>query len=138
MPKFSSESFKKLKECHEDLQEIMFEAILYMDFKVTCGHRGKAAQDKAYAEGASTKKYPNSNHNTIPSRSVDIDPWPVDFTNIQRYRDLGFFVMGIAAAQGKDIIWGADWDHDYKINPKPGTLVDWGHFEVVNPWLEEK
>lgn len=53
MPVFSKASKERLSTCHPDLQRVMNEAIKITDFTVLEGHRGKAAQDAAFAAGNS-------------------------------------------------------------------------------------
>ena len=60
MPKLSDKSKKLLLECHPDLQRVINRAIEITDLSVICGHRDKAAQDKAVAEGKSNAPYPKS------------------------------------------------------------------------------
>ncbi len=66
MPKLSDSSKMKLLTCHPKLQAIGFELIEVMDFVVIEGHRGKEAQEAAYAKGATQKHWPFGNHNAIP------------------------------------------------------------------------
>lgn len=44
------------------------------DVLVICGHRGKDAQNEAYRTGHSKLEWPDSKHNSLPSRAVDICP----------------------------------------------------------------
>lgn len=76
MPRFSSLSLKRLATCDERLQKICHELIKTYDFSVREGHRGKAAQDAAVKSGASQAPWPTSKHNSMPSRAVDIYPYP--------------------------------------------------------------
>ena len=59
MPKFSKRSLENLRTCHQDIQAVLNEAIKYVDFSVTCGHRGQYEQDKAFVEGKSKIRWPN-------------------------------------------------------------------------------
>src|SRR4051812_15777936 len=78
MAKFSIESELQLETCDSRLQRLMREAIKYVDFKIVEGHRGKAAQEAAFAKGASKLHWPYGNHNATPSRAVDFAPFPVN------------------------------------------------------------
>lgn len=77
MPKYSAHSLKVLSEINSDLQ-ILFKTVLPMyDHKLVEGQRGEAAQQKAFASGASTKMFPYSKHNRTPSDACDADPYPL-------------------------------------------------------------
>ena len=81
MPSFSSNSKRKLATCDQQIQEVLNEAIKYFDFSCIWGHRGKEDQNRAYREGNSTLQWPNSGHNAIPARAVDVIPYPGGFDN---------------------------------------------------------
>jgi peptidoglycan LD-endopeptidase CwlK len=136
MPIFSKESMVNLSTCHPDLQVLAYEVIKKFDCKCVCGHRGQEDQDKAFAEGKSKLKYPNGNHNAIPSNAMDLYPYPIDMKNTNRFYWFGGYVMGIAEmlyAEGKidhRIRYGGDWDGDKDINDQ--TLNDLVHFEIIN------
>jgi peptidoglycan L-alanyl-D-glutamate endopeptidase CwlK len=121
MPNFSKRSIEKLSTCHEDLREIMLEAIKETDFAVICGHRGKADQELACAQGNSQTPWPRSKHNKKPSLAVDIVPFPVDWDDTGRFKDLAKVIMRIAEEKGIKIKWGGDWR----------TFIDMPHFELV-------
>lgn len=133
MPNFSFDSMTKLASCDIDLQLILNEAIEIIDFKVLCGHRGKEEQEKAVREGKSKLHFPNSKHNSLPSKAVDIAPYFKDKPNID-WNDLlafGFLagvVKAVAAKRGKKVIWGGDWNNDGRT--KNETFLDLPHFEI--------
>lgn len=135
MPTFSEKSKKILSTCHIDLQILFDEVIKHFDCKPTEGHRGKEAQNKAYAEGKSQLKYPDGNHNAFPSNAVDVYPYPIDMKHTSRFYWFGGFVMGIAEMlymQGKishKVRYGGDWDGDKDINDQ--KFNDLVHFEIV-------
>lgn len=129
MAQFSPASEAKLVTCHPKLQEVLREAILYYDFTVLVGHRGEADQNKAFLEKASTKQWPNSMHNTLPSRAVDIAPYPIDWADVRRFALIVGFIIGLGAARGIKLRSGLDWDSDGNI--KEHSLVDGPHIELV-------
>lgn len=110
MPKFGPESVRKLKTCDERLQRVLNEVIKDFDMTVTEGHRGEAAQNKAYAEGKSKLKWPNGNHNKYPSKAVDVAPFPVDWNNRERFFYMAGLIMATAKAMGIKLRWGGNWD----------------------------
>src|SRR3990167_7933356 len=134
MPKFSTESLVKLSSCHPDLHKIFKIAIEHIDFRITEGHRGQAAQDKAFAEGNSKVKWPNGNHNASPSLAVDALILPVDFdtskpNNLGRYYFFAGLIRGIAIANNIKIKWGGDWDNDNDFSDE--KFRDLVHFELI-------
>ncbi len=134
---FSQKSKDALFTCHKDLIAIFLEVIKFRDCKILEGHRGKEAQEEAYRNGASKKRWPYGNHNSFPSNAVDVTPFlrekPVDLNDIPRHIYFGGFVMGIADTLRDEkkithqIRWGGDWDGD--LNPKDGW--DFVHFELI-------
>lgn len=130
MPNFSQVSVDRLSSCHSDLQAVFNEVIKYFDCIVLEGHRGKEAQDKAFADGKSKLQWPNGRHNTIPSLAVDVAPYPVDWSDRERFIYFAGFSEGIANGMGIHLRWGGDWgmDRDLK-NNKFDDLV---HFELTN------
>lgn len=134
MPKFSKLSEERLATCHPELQRVMREAIRYVDFSVIEGHRGKAAQDAAYAKGNSKVRYPNGKHNKAPSLAVDIAPYPIDWSNnakaLERFVYVAGFVMCSARRLGVKVRWGGDWSPDDDMRNE-GTFRDYPHFELI-------
>lgn len=120
MPFFSKRSAERLATCVPELQLVMNEAILEYDFTVLCGHRGKEDQDKAVEEGKSQTPWPTSKHNSMPSMAADIAPWPVDWNDIQRFKDLAQVVLDVAARNGIDIVWGGHWK----------SFKDYPHYQI--------
>jgi peptidoglycan L-alanyl-D-glutamate endopeptidase CwlK len=129
MPRFSQESKSNLGTAHHMLQEIMEEAIQFMDFSVLEGYRPDDRQDYLYQVGLSKKKAGESMHNRSPSWAVDIAPYPVDWEDTERFVFLAGIIFTIAKKRGIEIRWGGDWDND-KIM-KDENFRDYGHFELV-------
>jgi len=133
MYKFSERSKSRLLTCHVDLQIVANTVILYQDCTVVCGHRGEEEQEKAFREHKSKVHYPNSYHNKKPSLAIDLAPYDhtirsIPWNDINRFRDFGFFVMGIAAAKDIPITWGADWNKNYDVEDE--RWCDWPHFQL--------
>lgn len=135
MTSYSSQSLLKLQTCHSDLQMIFKEVIKIYDNTVIVGHRNEEDQNKAYEEGKSQKKWPNGNHNKLPSMAIDVAPYPIDWNDINRFYFLAGIVFGIAERlliEGKishRVRWGGDWDSDKDF--KDEKFRDFGHFELV-------
>jgi len=133
MYKFGSRSKRRLAQCHPDLQRIFNEVIKKFDCTVLCGYRGKEKQDRAYHEGRSQLKYPESKHNSTPSMAIDIAPWfnkkpHVRWEDKESFYYFAGYVKGVADAMGISIRAGADWDKDSKIHDQ--TFFDLPHFEL--------
>ena len=121
MPTFGTNSKKHLDTCHPDLQKVLNEAIKHTDFSCIWGHRGKEAQDKAFNEGNSKVKWPDSWHNKTPSRAVDVIPYPGGFSNDDAaFYFLATHILRAANLHGVDLHWGGHWR----------TFKDLAHFEL--------
>lgn len=126
MSKFSNRSEEKLSTCHPDIQAVCRELIKQYDFSVLEGHRGKAEQNKAFESGHSQLIYPQSAHNKTPSHAVDIAPYPIDWVNLMRFRELWHRFDALAQfmrARGEidsEFEWGGDWS----------SLKDYPHIEI--------
>lgn len=118
MPEYSIRSRNKLDTCDTRIIKVFLEVIKKIDHVVLWGHRGKIIQDEFYKKGTSKVKYPNSKHNHEPSLAIDVAPWPVDWKNIDQFRELANIVQDEADRQGVELIWGGSWGWDY------------GHFEI--------
>lgn len=130
MASFSNTSRGKLATCHEDLQKVFMKVIEGFDCTVLCGHRTKEEQNKAYSEGNSTKKWPNSRHNTSPSEAVDVAPYPIDWEDRDRFHLFAGYVLGVAASMGIKLRFGGDWDRDTEVDDN--DFDDLVHFELDN------
>ena len=140
MPSFSKASLEKLDTCDPRLQMIFKEVIRYVDCTILCGHRGQKEQDEAFAKGLSKLKWPNGEHNKVPSRAVDVAPYPVKWgeqgTAEQRKKDIARFyffagyVKSVADNMNIKLRWGGDWDSDLDFNEQ--NFDDLPHFELID------
>ena len=121
MPHYSATSLDRLNTCDERLVDLFIEVIKHRDCRIICGHRGEEEQNDAYHQGHSQVKFPNSNHNVYPSRAVDVAPYPIDWQDIDRFKFLGGFVLGVAAAMKIPLKWGGEWS----------SFKDYPHFELT-------
>lgn len=137
--KFSSFSQANLASADPRLQEILNEAIKLFDFNVSEGHRTVERQQELYAQGRTKPGKivtqidgvrTKGKHNYKPSKAVDVNPWPIDFSTKgrERYIHLGGIILAIAHMKGYKIRWGNDWNMDD--NFKDGW--DLPHFEVLD------
>lgn len=110
---FGPRSRKSLSTCHPDLQRVAAEAIKHFDFTVLCGHRNKAEQEAAVANGASKLHWPKSMHNSNPSRAMDCVPHPLDWNDADAFKAMAAEIKAAAARVGVKLDWGYDlwkWD----------------------------
>lgn len=120
MPDFGSKSQERLVTLHDKLQYTLQDAIKITDFAIVWGYRDEASQNEAYATGHSDRPWPNSLHNQMPSRAVDVAPWPIHWESLQDFIFLAGVITACAGARGIKIKWGGRWKHPQ----------DWGHFEL--------
>jgi peptidoglycan LD-endopeptidase CwlK len=121
MPTLSKSSLKYLGECHPDLRKVANECIKHYDFAIYCGHRGKAAQDRAFREKKSKVKWPNSKHNKTPSLAFDAYPVPgPNWNNIPSFHTMARHMKEAARKVGVNIKWGGDFK----------SFFDGPHFEI--------
>lgn len=75
MYRYSTKSKENLSSCDKEVQEIFEEAIKIYDITIIEGHRNEVDQNKQFEEGDSRLKWPDSNHNELPSQAVDAMPY---------------------------------------------------------------
>lgn len=139
MPVFSPRSKTNLEQCHPGLQRLFNHVILTYDCTVICGYRGKAEQNEAFRTGRSKLAFPNSRHNILPSRAVDVAPYPINWSttgkNLARWYHFAGYVCGVADSLGIPIIFGGDWDGDRDFHDQ--TFDDLVHYELEDGWRVE-
>ena len=112
----------------------MFVAVVKeYDCTVLCGHRGKEEQDEAFATEMSTKRWPDSKHNQVPSLAVDVVPYfpgvKIDWKDLSTFARFAGYVERVAHEQGTRIRWGGDWNDNRRTADE--RFVDMPHFELV-------
>ena len=130
MNKYSTTSRGRLDSCAFGLR-VLFEYVLRTyDHSIICGHRGEAAQMKAYNGGYSKVKWPKGNHNSKPSYAVDVAPYPFNFADPSIHEICFFagYVVACAKHLDIDIRWGGDWDGDF--DQDDNSFDDLYHFEL--------
>lgn len=107
--KFGSKSRERLNTCDVQLQ-VLCEAVLQeMDITVLCGHRNEVDQNAAFKSGNSKVQFPNSKHNSFPSKAVDIAPYPTDWNDIKKFEEMCKLVERVAEKLGIEIKLGRDF-----------------------------
>lgn len=130
MPNFGAKSKKNYDTLDHRIQEILDEAIKWYDFCILWGHRDEETQEKLYNAGFTQVHYPHSKHNSLPSKAVDIAPFPINWADKIRFYYLGGLIMAIAYIKGYKLRWGADWDMDTDFSDN--NFNDIGHFEILD------
>lgn len=108
-------STKALGTAHPKLQRLILEVDKRLskrrliDLTVVCGHRGQAEQEKAFAEHKSTKHWPDSKHNTLPSNAVDVAPYPTDWNDRESFALLAGYILAVANDLDIEVDVGALW-----------------------------
>jgi len=120
--RYSKRSLDRLATCHQDLQDLFNYVIKTEDCAILCGHRGEQEQNDAFDKGYSKLRYPHSRHNSMPSKAVDVMPYPIDWGNIPRIITFGNTVLQIAKSLDIDIDWGGNWQY----------FKDYPHYELIN------
>ena len=132
MPKFGAASLKQRATLHPRLAMVLDAAIVDFDFAIIEGHRGKVAQNIAYAKGASQLPWPLGNHNKLPSRAADLAPYPVDWREGEKPHLRFAFMMGVIHAHAKRlgvrVRFGMDWNRN--LDPRDESFLDLPHVEL--------
>lgn len=138
MGALAKSSEARLATCDERLQRVVREVarIWAGELTVICGHRGEAEQNQAFAEGRSKKRWPDGEHNALPSRAVDLAPAElvqgvrkIDWADRERMHYLAGYMRAVGALLGTPIRFGGDWDGDTEV--KDNGFDDLVHFELV-------
>lgn len=125
-------SANRLDTCHPKLIRLIRAVAAripsQLDFSVLCGHRGQTEQAEAFQTGMSTVEWPKSKHNALPSRAVDLAPYPLDWSDTARFARLAGYVQAVADEMSIRIRWLGDPDGDGRI--KGQRFTDMPHFEL--------
>lgn len=136
----SKDDEKQLSEVDAELAALVRDAEKIVPLTVIEGHRGQAAQDKAFAEGKSKLKWPNGKHNKLPSAAVDLAPTYYEKGTQIDWKDVVAFgrIMGVmqclAFQRGIKLRFGLDWDGDFRsVGRDPNeSFLDAPHVERVS------
>ncbi len=133
MAEFSKRSLDRLCGVHPDIQTLFHEVVKHFDCTVISGVRTEEEQAALYAKGRTKAGNIVTYKDGVKKKSkhqlgtaADIVPYPIQWGNIERFRQFGWFVKGIAAMQKRhgtidsDIKWGGDWQR----------FKDYPHFEI--------
>lgn len=116
----SAISISRLMTCDIELQKVVKAVAEDFPVMVLCGYRGRIEQEAAFRAGSSKLHWPESRHNSYPSTAVDLAPLPIDWLNLDRFKELAAAIMAKADELGVELEWGGDWD----------SFVDRPHFQL--------
>ena len=137
MYQYGSDSLRCISTCHPDLQVIAYRAAQHRNCSALSGRRGEQEQNYLYRIGASTKKYPYSDHNTEPwSNALDLVPYRDTVPHIKwedrdTFMEFGGYAKAIADELGTPVGHGYDWDMDLDFGDQ--TFMDGAHLWLINP-----
>ena len=128
--RWSYSSQIKLEQLDIRLRGIVNKVRDKRDISIITGHRGEKEQDLMVRLGRSKVAWPDGKHNTLPSKAVDVQPYPYIEDTLEN--DLSYIAglfIAYADIEGVHIRWGGDWDKDGETHDQ-----DWDdmfHFEIV-------
>ena len=129
MPKFSKRSQDKLNTCHPDIVRVFNEVIKHVDCSILQGVRTLEEQEELFSSGKSqTMKSRHLKQSDGYSHAVDVSPYPIDWSNRERFILFAGKVLGIAKALGVGLVSGVDWNDDGNI--KDHSFFDAPHFQL--------
>lgn len=102
------------------------------DISLICGHRTQEEQMKAYFSNHSKLMWPTGKHNSLPSKAVDFQPYPLPEEKAKLWAALAYVagsIIQMAKVDGVTIRWGGDWDLDGDLTDQ--NFDDLYHLEVV-------
>lgn len=123
-------SKERLMSCDVKLRLLVQEVAKKYPVVVLEGHRDKVKQDAAFISGVSKTAWPQSKHNYLPSKAVDIAPAPLDWQDTRRFYHLIGFTRAVALYLGIKIRVGADWNGNFEF--KDQNFHDLPHIELVD------
>jgi hypothetical protein len=133
--RFGEASMLVYSSLHPELQRLFMEAIRctprHLDFGLICGHRGPAAQAEALRTGHSTKPWPESEHNSLPSNACEIRPASPfkssDWEDKARFGRIVGLIECISFQIQVPVRCGLDWNGDGRSIDE--RFPDLGHIE---------
>jgi hypothetical protein len=154
MANYSKKSADYLYTCDTDLIQLGNEVVKERDHSVTEGHRNEEEQEAHFDAKRSFVHWPDSKHNSSPSRAVHFKPYPMDwalvlemdkilasgeipsrailqkaFREYAKFYHFAGYVKKTAKDLGIRVTWGGDWDSDNEFNDQ--RFHDLLHWELA-------
>lgn len=128
--KFGETSLANLATLDIRLQDLLKEAIKYIDFTIVEGYRDRIRQEELFEKGLTKARFGESKHNVYPSLAVDIAPYPSLYKDREQFIFLAGHIMAIGKRRNLLIRWGGDWDRDNDLTDN--NFDDLPHFELTD------
>ncbi len=130
--RWSYSSQIKLEQVDFKLRRIVDMVRDMRDISIVTGHRDEVLQDLMFSgkPKRSHVEWPNSKHNSMPSRAIDVQPYPYVEKSLRE--DLSYIAglfIAFGKAEGLPIRWGGDWDKDGETHDN--KFDDLFHFEII-------
>ena len=140
MYRFGKRSSDKLATCHPALVAVCQRALERSpyDFSIVHGWRGEDQQNALFDSGASSVRWPDSQHNNTDdngrplSLAIDFAPYingSIPWNETHVFAVIAGCLFSAAEELDATLRWGGDWDGDG--NTREHKLQDWGHMEIV-------
>lgn len=113
---FGKRSTREKETLCPPLQRILEGIIKVFDISVLKGTRGEEEQNRDFDNGATTLRYPDSNHNESPSNAVDCAPYPINWNILSRFYRMMALAFREANKIKAKIRSGGDWRRDGSLN----------------------
>jgi len=115
------------------LQVLVDEILVRSDISLTYGYRDRESQNTLFENNRSKVKYPNSKHNSKPSKAVDLQPYPYPKKDLELWAALGYIAglaMMISEKHGWILRWGGDWNRNGSVTDN--NFDDLFHLEILD------
>ena len=132
MFKYSQRSLRRLEDTDPRLQSIFKEVITQFDDGCLSLRSTLSSYYQVFRSGKSKVKWPHSKHNVLTATAVDAAPYPLDWSDRERFTLFAGFVLGIAASKGIRLRWGGLWSMDGQMDLNANKFDDLVHFELVD------
>ena len=133
--RWGKKSSSKLSLLTPNLQKLAHKVLDYniIDCLVDDSYRTAEEQDRLYSIGKSKVQWPNSQHNKLPSKAMDLVPVINGIASWNHYHCsvLAGLVLAAAIELGIKLRWGGNWDMDHE----PITdqdFQDLAHYEELD------
>lgn len=129
MPRFSRSGQAKLAQLDHEFAQLLYEVVREFDCSIIWTHRNEQQQNDANELGFSKLRWPKSKHNQLPSRAVDVVPYPGGYqASYEQFFEMATYILAEACKRGLYVRWGGHWKN---YNGYGMYDRDWAHFELV-------
>ena len=124
MPHFGERSQRNLVGVHPGLIELFAEVVKGYDCTIISGFRTESEQTALLEHDPPRTQlaWPGSKHNSIPSFAVDVAPYPIDWSDIQRFIHFAGYVQRVSEELMIAVRWGGFWKR----------FPDYSHWEIAS------